>query len=150
MEAHHGNIRPLATKEMTDLLGRTVIGHLGCHKRSEMYLVPVVFAFQGDHIYCHSRVGKKIEMMRANPRVCFQVEEVDNLFRWRSVFIRGRFEELEGIDAANAMRTLSDTVAGKEKGRNISTMDVEVSAIFSKAIFYRIRIEEMTGRAEGC
>ena len=45
---------------------------------------------------------------------------------------------------------LVETVAGKKKGQNVSSMDVEISAMFSKAIFYRIRIEEMTGRAEGC
>lgn len=39
------------------------------------YLVPVCFGYDGERIYVHSsREGKKLEMIRRNQRVCFEME----------------------------------------------------------------------------
>ena len=45
-------------------------------------------------------------MMRANPFVCFEVEQIDDLANWRSVIARGVFEELAGKDDQRALQLL--------------------------------------------
>lgn len=40
---------------------------------------------------------KKIEMMRKNPKVCFEVDDIKNIFSWKSVIAWGTFEEITDI-----------------------------------------------------
>lgn len=46
--------------------------------------------------------GQKLHMMRANPFVCFEVEDIDDLANWHSVIAWGVFEELACEDEARA------------------------------------------------
>jgi hypothetical protein len=37
--------------------------------------VPITYVFDGEAVYAHSADGLKIRMMRANPHVCFEVDQ---------------------------------------------------------------------------
>ena len=149
METLHSHLQNLSTSEISEVLDRGSHAHLACRRWRQLYVVPVTYIHDGDFIYCHSRLGKKIEMMRSNPHVCLQIEEIRGLFQWRSVIIWGRYEELADLEAAKGMSLLSKKVGDLEKKRGLSSVDDEISAILSNAIFYRIHIEKATGRAEG-
>ncbi|HVZ55497.1 MAG TPA: pyridoxamine 5'-phosphate oxidase family protein [Chitinophagaceae bacterium] len=138
---------------MDALLQSQVLGRIGCHAEGRTYVVPVTYAYTGKHIICHSREGLKLQMMRQNPDVCFEVDHVVNMANWQSVILQGRFEELEGLAAEEALGQLmsrvlpllvSETahphepVSSPERGRTGST----------GATLFRIRIREKTGRFE--
>ena len=91
-------------------------------------------------------LGQKIRMMRANPEVCFEVDDVDDLANWRSVIARGRYEELTGDMAVAAAKliaarlgrlTASETAGPSGRGPR-----------GRKHVAYRIRLVERTGRYE--
>lgn len=64
------------TDEIRELLSRASAGRLGMCKSNEPYVVPVCFVYQDCKIFFHSAFeGKKMDFMRANPTVCFQVDE---------------------------------------------------------------------------
>jgi hypothetical protein len=42
--------------------------------------VPIYFAYEPDHLNSFAAVGKKIEWMRANPKVCVELDEVISHF----------------------------------------------------------------------
>ncbi|TFD37947.1 pyridoxamine 5'-phosphate oxidase family protein [Cryobacterium sp. TMT2-10] len=92
--------------EIDAVLRQAVVGRIGCHAEGCTYIVPISYAYDGDAVYGHSASGSKVQMMRANPSVCFEVEEVDDLANWRSVIGWGSYEELTGEDAAAGMRVL--------------------------------------------
>ena len=94
-------IGKLRTAAIEELLQRGIIGHLGCQDNGTPYVVPISYAYDGQYIYCHSSEGTKIRMMRKNPAVCFQVEELKNMANWKSVILRGSFEELKPGDERN-------------------------------------------------
>lgn len=149
MKTQHGHLQVLTPSEINEVLDHGWHAHLACRHWRELYLVPITYVHNGDFLYCHTLSGKKIKIMRSNPHVCLQIEEVAGVFRWRSIMISGRFEELEGAEAVKCMRLLSEKIAEIEKKRGLSSVEDEISAILSKAIFYRVRIEKATGRAEG-
>ena len=62
--------------------------------RTAPYIVPIYFAYEPDHIYGFTTLGQKVEWMRANPLVCVEVDEVLSHFRWSSVVVVGRYENL--------------------------------------------------------
>lgn len=87
-------VNELTGKECRDLLERTSIGRLGCSQDNQPYVVPIYFAYERDYFYVLSTVGQKIEWMRANPKVCIQVDEIANESEWVSVIVNGNYQEL--------------------------------------------------------
>jgi len=87
-------INELNEKECRALLERASLGRLGCALDNQPYVVPIYLAYEPGFIYVFSTYGKKIEWMRANPKVCVEVDEVSSQTRWVSVVANGRYEEL--------------------------------------------------------
>ncbi len=57
------------------LLERALAIRIGMSVDDRPYVVPVAFGYDGACIYFHSAPeGKKIDMLRANPRVCFETD----------------------------------------------------------------------------
>lgn len=96
----------LNSDEIESLLFGQVLGRIGCIFNGRPYVVPVTYVYDGRRVICHSAVGQKIEAMRERSEVCFEVEHVDSLGTWQSVVANGRYEELHGLDAANALGLL--------------------------------------------
>ena len=73
---------------------RQIIGRIGCSNGSKTYIVPISYAYDGECVYCHTHEGMKIEYMRRNPNVCFEVDHQHNMANWQSIIAWGVFEEL--------------------------------------------------------
>jgi nitroimidazol reductase NimA-like FMN-containing flavoprotein (pyridoxamine 5'-phosphate oxidase superfamily) len=99
-------LRDLTPEEIDAFLREEVVGRIGCTGRGDLYVVPIIYAYEDGAAYVLTTEGRKTRMMRANPEVCFEVDRYDaDTGSWRSVIAYGRYEELEGADA-EAARTL--------------------------------------------
>lgn len=107
-----GTIRNLPPIQVESLLQRAIIGRIACcaHGSSgdgRPYVVPIAFGYDGEAIYAHSGPGKKLEFMRAEPRVTFEVDEGADPDRWQSVILEATFEEItDPASRETALRTL--------------------------------------------
>jgi nitroimidazol reductase NimA-like FMN-containing flavoprotein (pyridoxamine 5'-phosphate oxidase superfamily) len=151
-------IGDLNETQMVRILQTEAVGRIGCYAEDRTYVVPVAYAYAGGYIYCHSGLGMKIEMMRANPQVCFEVDHIEDLANWQSVIAWGTYEELDEEAAEDAMRILVERltplISGKSSGlphpwngSNVSTEHV-LHRASRHGVVYRIRITEKTGRYE--
>jgi len=70
------------------------------------YVVPVSYVYSDGALLGHSIAGLKLDMLRKNPQVCVEVDQVDDLANWRSVVAGGWFEELDGDEAESAVNVL--------------------------------------------
>lgn len=134
------------------ILIASMIGRIGCHSSGKTYVIPITYVFDGGYIYAHSKEGLKIEMMRKNPDVCFQVDQVDNLANWRSVIVWGKFEELTTAEEQEvALKALINGLHAMHTGDSVkppkSNEDMNPRKE-KKPVIYRISIEEMSGRFE--
>lgn len=84
----------LNTEEIENLLKHAVLGRIGCNDGHVTYVVPISYAYDGKYIYCHTYEGKKIDILRKNPSVCFEVEHIPDMGNWQSAITHGLFEEL--------------------------------------------------------
>ena len=84
----------LNSEEIDQLLNNQLVGRIGCHSDGVTYVVPISYAFDGNNIYAHSFKGLKLTIMRKNPKVCFEVDDTQDLANWKSVICWGEFEEL--------------------------------------------------------
>src|SRR5205809_756868 len=84
----------LNENEIEEVLSNNLFGRLGCHDDGKTYVVPVNYVYDGNNIIAHSVWGMKIQMMRNNPQVCFEVDEIVDFTNWKSVIIWGEFQEI--------------------------------------------------------
>jgi len=144
----------LMTPEQNEHVLRTgLIGRIGCTDGKRVYIVPVTYVFDDNAIYAHSRDGLKIEIMRKNPNVCFEVESIESMTNWRSVIVTGMYHELktenEQTQALTILKDrlmpylLSETMRPQSPDLDNKKTDKE-----RKPILYRIEIIEMSGRFE--
>lgn len=149
MEAHHGTISQLTKNESLNFLTAETFGHLGCCENNHPYVVPIIYAVENGFIYCHTRNGKKLEIMRKNHHVCLQVEKVKDFLNWKSIMINGEFEELQGDEAQEALRLIElklDSYLGEEK---LNSLETYFNVAFEKATAFKIKIKNLSGLYEG-
>ena len=130
-------IEELDDKQIDAFLRQQVIGRIGMHVDGETYVVPIIYAWDGKHIYVQSVEGRKIEMMRANPEVCFETDWYER-GSWRSVIVDGTYEELHGAGAAKALALLVARFAGSGGRRRPSSGG-------KQPVAFRIRPKRLTG-----
>jgi nitroimidazol reductase NimA-like FMN-containing flavoprotein (pyridoxamine 5'-phosphate oxidase superfamily) len=144
----------LSKTQIDQVLKSQVIGRIGCSADGRVFVVPITYAYDGTYVYGHSKEGLKIEMMRKNPKVCFEVDVMDNMTNWRSVILLGEYEELIGAASQErGMKILTDRLMPLVSSETLSpqehhSMRPQIVQKEKKAIVYRIKISEMTGRFE--
>ena len=132
-------IEELTRDEVDELLRERVVGRIGCHAEGLTYVVPVIYAYDGEAVYVASVEGQKIRMMRTNAQVCFEVDEYE-AGAWRSVVAHARYEELAGPAAERALELLAARFAGSGARRRQTTDD-------RSTVCFRLVLGETTGRA---
>lgn len=139
-------ISRMSHEESLELLRGGGLARLGCIAEGEPYVVPVNYVFDGEAFLVHSLPGRKVEAMRAHPRVCLQVDDVRDEFEWRSVLAFGRYEELaREPDRRRAMNLL---LASFPRLTPVETLIASDAAAPTPVVF-RVRVERATGLREG-
>jgi len=132
--------------EARSLIAAGKIGRLGCVDNGEPYVVPVNYVFEEMSIYSHSLPGRKIEALRAQPRACLQVDEIQGDFNWRSVIAYGNFEEIRvPTDRRTILRKLLERFPLLTPVESLIAAD----AAAPDSVVFRIVVDRITGIAEG-
>ena len=135
-------IGTMSPEEIDETLRRQRIGRIACSVDDRPYVVPITYAYDGDFVYSISTVGRKIDVMRAQPRVCFEVEEIDGPSTWRCVVAEGVYEELRDDSARRA--------ALAQLGRRNGQPVPRVPDLSRQIVVFRLRLMEKSGRFERC
>jgi uncharacterized protein len=145
-----GTLNP---EEIDEVLHQQLVGRLGCHANGQTYVIPISYVYDGTSIICHSQEGKKTQMMRENPDICFQVEEMKDMANWKSVLVQGVYEELKDSERQNdALQKLSHRYLPI-----ISSVSTHLGKLWPfypenfaevGGVVFRIRILEKSGRFE--
>jgi nitroimidazol reductase NimA-like FMN-containing flavoprotein (pyridoxamine 5'-phosphate oxidase superfamily) len=139
-------IKQLNQDQSRELLRRERMGRLACIVDDGPYVVPVNYAFDGECAYLHSLPGQKIQAMRARPRVCLQVDEIEHELRWKSVMAFGTYEEITNQhERAEALNHLLARFSRLTPVEAFIAGDAGAPA----PIVFRIRINNLTGLCEG-
>jgi nitroimidazol reductase NimA-like FMN-containing flavoprotein (pyridoxamine 5'-phosphate oxidase superfamily) len=133
----------LTETEVDALLRRQHIGRIGSTSVGHVEITPIIYGYDGEFIYGHSRFGRKVQYMRGNQEVCFEVEEIVDPTAWRVVVLRGQYEELR--DERGRDQAMRHILAQAGGGPESQATHVEESA---ELVVYRIRITHRSGRFE--
>ncbi len=148
-------LRQLTNEEIEEVLRNNLLGRIGCSNGKRIYVVPVNYVYDGQYIFAHSREGLKIDMMRDNPDVCFEVDEVQSFTNWRSVVLWGVYQELSDERSRyNVMKAFTEQMIHIKTSITTQVVDVSEASVnnfqysSTKPVIYRIVINERSGRFE--
>ena len=137
--------RNMDESETLELIAAGKVGHLGCVVQGEPYVVPINYLFEGQSVYGHSMMGRKIRALRSDPRACLQVDEIEDDFHWRSAIAFGEFEEIHHEpERARVMRKLLERYPLLTPVESVAAKNSELPEL----IVFRIRVNRVTGLAE--
>ena len=143
----------LNTDQINSILFSQVVGRLACTDKNQPYIVPVTYIYDGKNIYGQTNEGMKLEILRKNPKVCFEVDRMTDMRNWQSAIVFGEFEELDLPDAEDARKRLFSRVYPLTTSSTIHPFGHEVTGNVDdstriKDVMYRIKIQKTTGRFE--
>jgi uncharacterized protein len=147
-----GQLNP---QEIEEMLKNNKIGRIGCNDGEKTYVVPVSYVYENSALFCHSKDGMKIEMMRRNPAVCFEIDEIIDDNHWRCVIAWGVYDELtDDEEVEHARSFFSEYQLEKKTDESALPPDTQeerfhaIKQDYAPAIYYRINLTQATGRFE--
>lgn len=145
----------LSAQQIDEVLKANTLGRIGCNDGNRNYVVPVNYVYDGMYIIGHSVAGMKIDMMRKNPAVCFEVDEMNSFTNWKSVILWGQYQELKSErERLAAMKLFVDRMMYMKLSETAIPPETTGTRVhprapgYIKLIVYRIAISEKTGRFE--
>jgi uncharacterized protein len=79
----------LSRDECETLLTRHHVGRIAYADAHRVDIEPINYVFADGWIYCRTSGGMKTAILAHHPWAAFEIDEVDGLFDWRSVVVRG-------------------------------------------------------------
>lgn len=134
----------LKSSEIERLLRSQQIGRLGVYGEGRVYVFPINFGYDGTHVYFHSHEGLKVRLMRSQPEVCLEVEEITSPADWRTVMVHGAYEELTD----DHERYLAMALVASQGMHPQPPSTAPYIGGVEGLVCYRMRISEKTGRYE--
>ena len=144
-------------REVTDrsqidqIIRGSQVCHLGFAVQGEPYVLPMSFGYDGEALYFHTaREGTKIDLISANPRICFELERDVTLvtspddpcgwtFHYESVVGYGTISELTSPERkAHALNQIMRQYSGHDWALTPAHLE--------PARIWRLSIESVTGK----
>ena len=148
-------IREMPYEACELLLRNNFIGRIAYIASGAPHVVPMTYYYSNQSkksLLLYSLEGHKIDAMRKNRWVGFQVDEIESITRWRSVLVQGEFEQLEHIDAKEVLHEFSQgvkDVVNRTTGKGVQFIhefSSKLQAQKGAPIVFRINIHEVIGK----
>jgi len=141
----HPRIRALGRDECVAILARNHVGRIAYAWQNHVDIEPLHYVYADGWLYGRTSHGAKLETTGTTwwP-VAFEVDEVEGLFRWRSVVVHGGFYTLaeDGPD-----------VEREEWAKGVALLRTLVPGTFTdddpvsfRTVVFRMAVQEVTGR----
>lgn len=138
-------IQDMRTAECYSLVQSGRIARLACCHDNQPYVVPIHYTYLLNRFFSFSMPGQKISFMRANPKVCIEIEHFSDYQNWQCVVCDGVFHELSSErDRQAAWESLQTAKDWWEPG-SLKPTPQELTDKYPH-IFYEIVITQMSGR----
>lgn len=138
-------IEEMRASEAREVLGALNYAHLAVAKDNVPYVVPVHYAFDGESLFIYTTEGRKADIIRVNPEICLQAEDVEDNENWKSVMVSGTAEQLTSEDDRQKALDLILKINPKlTPAISIRWMDSWVRENIE--VIYRITPRSITGR----
>ncbi len=137
--------RKLSPQEIEQLLARNHVGRLAYSLHDRVDIEPIHYAFDEGWIYGRTSHGTKLSVIEHHRWVAFEVDEVESVFDWRSVVVKGAFYLIDA-DTPEAHDPAFSRGVDLLRALVPEMLTANDPAPFRHSVF-RIHLDEVTGRA---
>ena len=138
--------RDLTRAEIDALLARNNVGRMAFVRGNHIDIEPIHYVYANGWLYGRTSPGRKVDFTaREWWPIAFEVDEIDDLFHWRSAVVHGGFytldpegaawEREEARKAVELLRTL------------IPETFTDRDPVPFRNILFRIAVQEVSGRS---
>jgi nitroimidazol reductase NimA-like FMN-containing flavoprotein (pyridoxamine 5'-phosphate oxidase superfamily) len=139
-------VQEMGNDEIEEVLNTVGFGHFACARDNKPYVVPINYAYSKPYIFIYSTEGKKSDIIKTNPQVCLQVEDVVNKEFWRSVVVNGTAERVtDPGEREEILKLILKTNPTLTPAISIRWMDNWIRE--NHEIVYKILPDTITGRS---
>ncbi len=142
------HFRELDRAEIEKILARNNVGRIAYARKNQINIQPVHYVFAGDWIVGRTSYGAKFDALGDTAHrwwpVAFEVDEVKDLFDWRSVVVRGGFFVLDPNGPPPERQAWEDALMKVRTLIPTALRDGDPTP--SRTILFRIALQEATGR----
>jgi nitroimidazol reductase NimA-like FMN-containing flavoprotein (pyridoxamine 5'-phosphate oxidase superfamily) len=86
-------IRELTARRYKQTLAHASIANLRCSRKDQPPIAPRYLVRELSDLYGFSAEGRRIEWMRANQKMCAEIDDIANHLEWTSMVLYGRYLE---------------------------------------------------------
>ncbi len=137
--------RSLGREECTAILARNHVGRIAYAVGNRVDIVPLNYVYHDGWLYGRTSQGAQLAASATTwAPVAFEVDEVEELFRWRSVVVHGGFYTV--VDDGLALHD-------EEWWQGVLLLRTLIPATFTgddpvgfRSVLFRIAVQEITGR----
>ncbi len=138
---------------LREILSKSTICRLGLFDDEYPYVVPMNYGYDGSSIYFHCAAeGKKIDLIRKNSRVCFEIEQgVETIKSDISCHWTTKYRSIIGYGNITIIKDKKEKVKGlniimkQHGGENNSFAD----KLLDKLLVLKLDIAKFTGKQSG-
>ena len=153
MRRHEKAVQELSGIE--EIIRRASVCHLGLAQDGQPYVVPMSFGYRSRTVYFHAaREGKKLDILRQNPRVCVEFESDVAVarkehgcawtMRYRSVIGFGKAVIIEDErERFEALQLIMRQYAGDASPSDFSPAALE------RTLLFKVELDDITGKVSG-
>ncbi|HNX48338.1 MAG TPA: pyridoxamine 5'-phosphate oxidase family protein [Methanomassiliicoccales archaeon] len=137
-------------KELEDLIRRVEVCRLAMVDDGEPYIVPMNFGYRDGYLFFHcAREGRKLDVLRKNPRVCFELEADVHLVKGeKACQWSTSYQSVIGWGTATISLDEKDVKEGLEVLMSHYTrgpLDFDPRSLSLTAVI-KVKVERMTGK----
>lgn len=138
-------IRDLDAEECHALLAGHHVGRLALSHKDRVDIFPIHYVHDDGWLYGRTAAGSKLEMAVHNRWVAFEVDEIEGIYSWRSVVVKGGLYLLrkEGSEQEQALYDHGIKMLRKIAPETFTPRD----PLPERALLFRIHVDEISGRA---
>ena len=136
--------RDLGRGEIEAMLRRNNVGRIAFSYHDRVDIQPIHYVYDLGWLYGRTSEGAKIATLTHNQWVAFEVDEIDNLFDWRSLVIHGSFWILHSRGSPRAEELWKK--AGELVSSIVPGSLTDSDPVGFRQILFRIAVSDVRGR----
>jgi len=137
--------RELSRDEIEEMLLRNKVGRLAFSFHDRVDVQPIHYVYERGWLYGRTSEGDKIASLTHNQWIAFEVDEIEDVFEWRSIVIHGSLWILHpsgSLRAEEVWKKASELVS-----RIVPGSFTEHDPVAFRQTLFRIAVNDVRGRA---
>jgi nitroimidazol reductase NimA-like FMN-containing flavoprotein (pyridoxamine 5'-phosphate oxidase superfamily) len=137
-------IRELSRDEVEETINRNRVGRIAFSFHDRVDIQPIHYIYERGWLYGRTSEGEKIYTLKHNQWVAFEIDEVNDLFDWRSVVVHGSFWLIHPQGSPRAEELWAK--AAKLVGQIVPGALTENDPVSFRHTLFRIAVGEAHGK----